>query len=170
MDTDLIALLDRLEDLVNNSMRVPLTGKVLVDEDEVYDLIDSARELIPEEVREAKWVARERERLLEDARQEALRILEDARQEAAATLQDAEESTARLADESAIMEKARLKSEEIVNHARGVAREIHEGAQGYAADLLDNLNSFLMKAHEAIEEGRRQLGVKPGDDAHGKDD
>ena len=160
MDTDLMALLDRLEDLVNNSMRVPLTGKVLVDEDEVYDLIDSARELIPEEIREAKWVARERERLLEDARQEALRILEDARQEAAATLQDAEENTARLADESAIMEKARLRAEEIVSHARDVAQEIHEGAQEYAAELLDNLNSFLTKAHEAIEEGRRQLGVK----------
>ena len=60
---DLLSALNELEELIENSGRVPLTRKVMVNEDSILDLLDRIRTTIPEEIRQAKWIIQERRKL-----------------------------------------------------------------------------------------------------------
>ncbi|MGE5543271.1 MAG: ATPase [Bacillota bacterium] len=148
---DSLALLDRLEALVSEAARVPLTSKVIVDEESVYALIDDLRATIPDEVKQAKMVAKERERLLEEAKKEAEEMV-----------REAEAEVAKKADESAVTAQAKAQADDIINQARRVAQEIRQGANDYAASVLEKLEGHLMHTLEAVKNGVAELRVTPG--------
>ncbi|MCR4398852.1 MAG: ATPase [Firmicutes bacterium] len=161
---DALALLDRLEALVSGSARVPLTSRVIVDEDSVYALIDDLRELMPEEVKEAKWVMRERDRLLEEAKKEAQGILDAAGAEAAKRIEESEIVAEARRQADRIVEEARGRAEEIVAQARRLAQEIKRGANEYALALLEKLETHLLKSVESVRNGRSELKDSMQDD------
>jgi len=76
---DILDVLNELEELVEESTKVPLVGKILIDDDLILDMIDHIRTALPEEMRLAKSVAVERERIIEEARNEAKRMQPDSR-------------------------------------------------------------------------------------------
>ena len=78
---DILDVLNELEELVEESTKVPLVSKILIDDELILDMIDHIRTALPEEMRMAKSVAVEREKILEDARNEAKRIIGEAREE-----------------------------------------------------------------------------------------
>lgn len=80
--TDLLYAIDQLEDLVSAGKRVPMSRKVMVEEDEFIHLLDEMRTNIPLEIREANRLLRERERLMGEAQDQAARIVEDAKRRA----------------------------------------------------------------------------------------
>jgi len=143
---DLLSALNELEELIESSGKIPLTKKVVLDEDRVLDLLDRIRTTIPEEIRQAKWIIQEREKVLNDSQKEAMRILEDAQKE-----------LEKRADDSEITRQAKVLAEEIVKKAETVAREMREGARGYADDILANLQESLGKILNQIEHGRSEL-------------
>ncbi len=148
---DSLALLDRLETLVSEAARVPLTSKVIVDEESIYALIDDLRATIPEEVKQAKWVAKERERLLEEAKKDAEELVREAEAEAG-----------RKVGESAVAEQAKAQADEIINQARKIAQEIRQGANDYAASVLEKLEGHLARTIEAVRSGVAELRPAPG--------
>ncbi|MDD3652931.1 MAG: ATPase [Desulfotomaculaceae bacterium] len=143
---DLLNALNELEDLIESSGKIPLTRKVLVDEERIFDLIDRVRTTIPEEIRQAKWVIQEREKVLSDSQKEAIRIMEDAKKQ-----------LEKQADDSEITRQAKIMAEEIVDKAESVAREIREGARSYADDILANMEEHIGKLLSQIEQGRIEL-------------
>lgn len=143
---EIIRLMDELEEVLDKSRRIPLTSKVVIDEDIILDYLDRIRALLPEEIRQAKWIAKERERLLEEAAREKERLIEDARN-----------YIARMADESEVAKKAQAFSEEIVQQAKKVAREIKNGANEYADELLRCVENTLEKNIIGIRKGREEL-------------
>jgi len=143
---DALALLDRLESLISESARVPLTSKVIVNEDDVYALIDDLRATIPEEVKQAKWVVRERDRLLEEARKDAEAITREAQAQAA-----------KMVEESAVMAQAKAQADEIIAQARRMAQEIRQGANEYAAAVLEKLEMHLSRTIETVRSSRAEL-------------
>ncbi len=146
MAVDIFALLDRLEDLLANATRVPLTGKVMVDPDEALAVVDEMRELLPEEIRQAGRVTEEKER-----------ILEAARAEAEALVRDAKVYAGQLTDESAIARDAQEKAEEAIEQAKRVAREIRAGALDYAEDVLHKVEQSLERAYTTVKKSREEL-------------
>ena len=64
---DVLVLIDKLDDLVHNARPVPLTDQVRVDREEVYDILDQMRATIPEEIKQARWIVKERQEFLADA-------------------------------------------------------------------------------------------------------
>lgn len=143
---DIFALLDRLEEVLTGATRVPLTGKVMVDPDELLALVDEMREVLPEEIRQAGRVAEERER-----------ILEEARHEAEAVVRDAKAYASQLTDEAAIAREAQQKAEEMIEQAKRVAREIRAGALDYADDLLHKVEQSLEQAYLTVKKSREEL-------------
>ena len=61
---DVLALIDKLDELVHNAKPVPLTDKVLVDKEEVYDILDELRATLPAEMKQARWIVKERQEML----------------------------------------------------------------------------------------------------------
>ena len=76
---DVLSMIDRLDTYLSECSRLPLVGKLVVDEDEVFDLIDEIRAAIPQELEQAKWLLKERDRILQEARKEADEIISDAK-------------------------------------------------------------------------------------------
>src|SRR5829696_8381138 len=66
---DVLVLIDKLDDLLHNARPVPLTDQVRVDREEIYDLLDQMRATIPEEIKQARWIVKERQEMLEEARE-----------------------------------------------------------------------------------------------------
>src|SRR3954465_8175346 len=77
---DVLVLIDKLDDLVHNAKQVPLTDQVRVDKEEIYDILDQMRATIPEEIKQARWIVKERQEMLAEAKREAERIVKEARE------------------------------------------------------------------------------------------
>lgn len=146
---DVLALLDKLENYIAECSRLPLVGKIVVDEEEIYAIIDDLRASLPHELEQARWLLKERDRVLAEARKEADEILKDA-----------ESQISTLASESVISKEAQAQAEEIMERAKQVAREISEGAKEYADSLMASAEEALAEALETIRSGRRELNVR----------
>ncbi|MFZ5643331.1 MAG: ATPase [Bacillota bacterium] len=147
---ELFNALNELEEIIESSIKVPMTKRVLVDEDRLLDMLDRIRTALPEEVRQAKWIIQEREKVLTETKKEAGRIMEDVQKQ-----------MERRVDESELVRQARDKAEEIIEKAENVAREIKQGARDYADDLLNELEKRMEKMVSEIHDGRAELkGLK----------
>ena len=117
-----------------------------VDKEEVYDILDQMRATIPEEIKQARWIVKERQEMLAEAKREAERIVKEAR-----------EQQARLVANEEITRQAERAAEEIVEEAREREREIRLGAEDYADDILNTLEVNLQKFTAAVQRGRDRL-------------
>src|SRR5215469_15911945 len=107
---DVLVLIDKLDDLVHNAKQVPLTDQVRIDRDEIYDILDQMRATIPEEIKQARWIVKERQEMLAEAKREAERIVKEAR-----------DRQQRLVSQEEITKQAEHAAEDIIEDAR--ARE-----------------------------------------------
>ena len=145
---DVLTLLDRLDTYLSECSRLPLVGKIMVDEDEVFGLIDDLRAAIPQEIEQAKWLLKERDRILQEARKEADEIMKDAQGQIAI-----------LASESVITKEARIQAEELIDKAQEVAGEIHLGARRYADELMKTVEDLLDEMLNKVKEDRKELDM-----------
>src|SRR5918994_1029146 len=79
---DILYLVDRLEELVSMGKRVPLSSRVMVEEEEFLALVDQLRVAVPNEIKQAQRVIKERERIIGEAQEEAGKILNGAKEKA----------------------------------------------------------------------------------------
>ena len=143
---DVLVLIDKLDDLVHNAKQVPLTDQVRVDKEEIYDLLDQMRATIPEEIKQARWIVKERQEMLAEAKREAERIVKEARER-----QD------RLISSEEVMKAAERAAEDIIDEAQAREREIRLGAEDYADEILNTLEVNLSKFIAAVQRGRERL-------------
>ena len=143
---DVLVLIDKLDDVVHNARPVPLTDQVRVDREEIYDLLDQMRATIPEEIKQARWIVKERQEMLAEAKREAERIVREAR-----------EQQARLISDEEVTKQAERAADEIVEDARNREREIRLGAEDYADEILNTFEVNLQKFLAAVQRGRDRL-------------
>ena len=146
---DIMALIDRIEELIDNGRNVPFSNGRIVDADKIYEIIDEVRAQFPDELKQARWIVKERQEMVEEAEKEANRILEEARDRAQA-----------LAAEQEIVKLAESQAAEILDNARAREREIRLGAEDYADEMLANLEVNLGKLLTAVQRGRDRLQGK----------
>ena len=143
---DVLVLIDKLDDVVHNARAVPLTDQVRVDREEIYDLLDQMRATIPEEIKQARWIVKERQEMLAEAKREAERVVKEAR-----------EQSERLISSEEVYKQAERGAEEILEDARDTERQIRLGAEDYADDILSTLEVNLQKFLQAVQRGRDRL-------------
>jgi len=146
---DILYLVDRLEEIVKGSKSVPFTRIRLVDERRVWPLLDQMRISIPDEVRRAERIIREKDRTMAQAHEEAERIIALARSEAAQLT--AEHTIAKSAEERAAAARKQAERE---------VQTIRAGADDYAFDVLCRLEQELKRALTVIENGIRTIQVE----------
>ncbi len=146
---DVLVLIDKLDDLVHNAKPMPLTDQVRVDKEEIYDILDQMRATIPEEIKQARWIVKERQEMLAEAKREAERIVKEAHDR-----QD------RLVSDEEVMKRADREAEEIIEDAHQREREIRLGAEDYADEILNTLEVNLSKFISAVQRGRDRLAGK----------
>lgn len=139
---DILHLVDRLEALVNEGRRLPLSNKVMVDEQKIWDAIDQMRIAIPEEVKRAKRTNQERDRILAQAHEEAARIVELAREQAA-----------KLAEQHEVAKAAEARASAIVERARTEAESLRADADEYVVQVLSQLAHDLERTLNQVQNG-----------------
>lgn len=121
--TEIVGLVNRLEDILEEGKSNFITNKVSIDREEMMETISDIRLKLPTELSQAVWIVEERNR-----------ILAEAQTEAALVIQEAQETLHKMIDQHEITRYAEERAQYILEHARKDAREMHNGAVDYAAD------------------------------------
>jgi F0F1-type ATP synthase membrane subunit b/b' len=143
---DILQLIDRLEELFNESKAIPLTRNVMVDEDRMLDIIDQMRIAIPEEVKKAQQLLGQRDRVLAQAQEEANRTIEIARQKAD-----------QLVARDMIVQEAQRKADQVQVQARAEADRVRNDADDYVTDSLNQLQAELERIANQVRNGIRTV-------------
>ena len=75
---EIFTFLETLEDILENSKKLPFTDKVIVNKEELVEIIQEIRLKLPDELKQAKWVKEERQRILQEAQKEAEGVVKEA--------------------------------------------------------------------------------------------
>ena len=143
---DILHLVDRLEEVFNSGTAIPLSHKLMVDEDRVLEIIDQMRVSIPEEVKKSQQVLAQRDRIMAQAQEEAAR-----------TVQIAKEKSEQMVGREAMVQQAQAKAEQILIAARADAESIRAEADDYTLDVLTKLEAELVKSLTQARNGIARL-------------
>jgi len=146
VDMDILHLVDRLEELFNESRRIFFTRSVIVDEDRMLDLIDQMRVSIPEEIKKAQQILVQRDRILAQAQEEANRTLALAR-----------EKSEQLVERDSIVQSAHGQADQIISQAQLDGNTTRHEADEYVLDALNKLEMELDRILNQVRNGINTL-------------
>ena len=140
-------LLDLMEETLEEGAAMPFSaGKRVVDVDKMRDIIDDVRANLPDEMRQSKKIVDDRERIIQEARQEADNIIKQAEERAKALVSDQE-----------IVKRAQKRAVEILTTTQTHAREISKSATTYCETILKNSEETLARSIADIKNTRMNL-------------
>ncbi len=145
-------ILDELIDIVAAAKSVPLSASVMISRDEVLELLEAAREELPEELRRAKRLLKDREEVLASTRREASEILDDARVQ-----------TEHMVQRTEIVRQAEYRAVRIVEDAEAEGRRLRHEAEDYIDQRLAGLEIVLDRTLKTVRAGRERLAAVPAD-------
>jgi len=139
---DILHLVDRLEELFNESRPVWFTHSVIVDEDRLLDLIDQMRITIPEEIKKSQQLLSQRDRILAQAQEEANRTIALAR-----------EKSDKLVEKDSVTQAAQVRADQLVAQAKNECAQTKKEADEYVLQTLSNLQIELEKSLSQVKNG-----------------
>ena len=143
---EVFTLLENLEEILDSGSKVPFSTKVMVDAGALRDIIEEIRLKLPDELKQAKWVKEERQRIISDAELEAQKVLKET-----------EGKIINLVDEHEITKQALAQKEEIIENANKVSKEISDGTREYADNILEKVENVLRETMDIVHNNRREL-------------
>ena len=140
---EIMEIIDMMEETIDKAPTVPLSGKILVDKEDILDYIQEMRLVFPDEVKEAKWVKEERERILSEAQSRSDEMIKNA-----------EEKVVQMIDEHEVTKQAVEQANQMVNDAQQKAMEIKTDCDQYADDILNDLEKRLDMLSKKVHDDR----------------
>lgn len=144
---DLAARLQQLEDMIKEAKSMPLSSSALLNREEILELVAQMREVLPEEIKQARWVVKDREELLTKARRDSQRIVEEAEQE-----------QLRMATREEVVKRAEAEADRILAEAREEARRMRLEAEDYVDAKLAQFEIALQRSSEELAATKTALG------------
>ena len=154
-----LELLEEIEEIVDTASGFPLTGKIMIDADELLEIVKEIRTELPEEIQQAQWIKGEQRRILAEAKDEYESVIRDARRQAEA-----------LIDNNDITIKAKIKAEEIITIAEEKAKQLKIGTyeymdsilfnfqeKTYFADMFNSLENTFSGINETLQSNRDEI-------------
>jgi hypothetical protein len=145
---DVQALLERLRVIIETAKPLPLSASVRVDRDELLELLDLALTRLPDELKQARWLLKEREQFLAQARREADDIIEAGRVRAE-----------RMVERTEVVREARRRAQQVVDDAEAEARAVKHEAEDYIDQKLASFEVVLDRTMQTVQKGRERLQV-----------
>lgn len=127
-----LELLDEIVEIVDTSSGVPLTGKILVDSDEILEIVKEIKAELPDEIMQAQWIKNERQKIMEEAKQEYERNISDAKDQAAA-----------LVDTNEITVQAKVRADEITRIAEANVKNLKMSTYDYIDKILGDFQNKM---------------------------
>ena len=143
---EVLTLLETLEEMLNRSASIPLTKRTLIDKDELLSVVNDIKLKLPDELKQAKWVKEERQKIFVDAQKEANQLIKEAENRIIAMI-----------DEHEITKKAYEQKTEIIDSANAFSKDLINGTKKYADDILAELEANLQDKLDIIKDNRKEL-------------
>ncbi|HEX8100114.1 MAG TPA: hypothetical protein VF660_07930 [Actinomycetota bacterium] len=143
---DIETRLQQLRELIEQARSMPLSSSVMVNREEILELIETAASNLPEEIRQARWVVKDREDLLAKARRDGEIIVAKARQE-----------RDRLVSREEVVRAAQSEAERLVGEGREQSRQLSLEAEDYVESKLAELEQVLTGATQDLEGALAQV-------------
>lgn len=143
---ELMALIDMLEEVVENSPKMILTSKILINKNQMFELIKEIRIKLPDEIKKAEWVNDKRDNIISEARMEAANMIKSA-----------EEKFNDLVRESEVTRVANENAQLIIHSAREYAKELRISAKEYVENILSETEKKLEESLERLHSDMKQM-------------
>jgi F0F1-type ATP synthase membrane subunit b/b' len=143
---DITARLAHLDEMVREAKAMPLSSSVLVNRDEVLDLIAEMQEALPDEIKQARWIVKDREDLLAKARVDAESIVDRGRAE-----------QLKAARQEAVVARAAEEAERLLAEADEQAMAMRREAETYVDAKLAQFEIALRRILEESQASSRSL-------------
>ena len=169
---DILYLVDRLENLIASSPRIPLTNQIRIKEIDILNIVDQMRTSIPDEIKQARRVIQEKERILAQAQADASTLLARAREETERAMN--REGLLRTAEARSqeLVQQAEEHSRAVIHQAEAQNEQLKTDADTYVAETLRNLKDHLAsiemdisRTFLSVEKGLESLEIPEGEDA-----
>ncbi|MDO5491365.1 MAG: hypothetical protein Q4F96_03065 [Bacillota bacterium] len=160
-----LELLEEIEEIVDTAAGFPLTGKIMVDSQELLEIVREIRAELPDEIQQAQWIKNERERIINEAKTQYEAVISDAQKQADA-----------LVENNDITTRSKMRADELMKVTENTARQLKIGTydyldgilysfQGkmsqlselYFSDMFANLEKAFKDINEALEANREEL-------------
>jgi hypothetical protein len=128
-------LIDELEDALADGRRIPLTGRLMVDEERILDILDRMRVAVPEELKQARRIVQEQERLLAEAQAHVQQVM----------------------DEQGLLDAVEAERQRLMHLSEQEAADVRAGADQYAREVLEALDEHLLKLLTNVRNGLESL-------------
>jgi F0F1-type ATP synthase membrane subunit b/b' len=148
---DLETLLLQLREIVDTARTMPMSASVLVNREETLEIVDDALRSLPDELRHARWLLKERDEYLAQARRDAEDIVEAARVQAE-----------RMVERTEVAREARRVAQQVVSHAEADSRRLRHEAEDYIDQKLASFEVLLERTTQTVQRGREQLQAVVG--------
>ena len=157
---DILYLVDRLENLIANSRRMPLVNQIIMKEGDILNIVDQMRTSVPDEIKQARRVIQEKERILAQAQADATTLLTRAREETERAMN--REGLLRTAEARSqeLMRQAEEQAQNVVRQAEEHSTQLKVDADNYVTETLRNLKDHLSSIE--IDVSRSILSIEKG--------
>ncbi len=154
---DILQLIEELEDILDDASSIPFSKKVSVDPDEIFEIVKEIRASLPEEIRQAKWVNDEKDRIIQEANDKGAEITRQAQIQAQQQDQEMQRRFNEMVSEHAVTQAANEQAEQIIGRANDQARQIRESLFAYVDELLANTQINLRSVLDELDRNRQEL-------------
>ena len=138
---DAMELLDELEDIIDKSAAIPFSGRCIMERDELMDIVQEIKLKLPEDIKQAKWIKEERQRILQEAKTESEQMIKNA-----------EDKIISMVNENEITKKAIIQGNQIIENARVSAQSVQDSSYTYADNLLETVEKVVLNSMKDMEQ------------------
>ena len=146
MDMNIDDLLDIMDELIDKAWKVPLSSKSMVDVERIKDVVQDIRLNMPAEIRQAKTIVADRNKIIADARREADTVI-----------RVAEEKAAFMVTQEEIYKAAQQKANETVAQANKMSAELKRSTNEYIENMLKHTDEVLTQELTEIRKARQNM-------------
>ncbi|MDS0524928.1 ATPase [Clostridium sp. SHJSY1] len=134
IDVNIVELLEYLQDLIDNSPKVPISGKTMIDRKEFMDVIDQIINYLPDEFKKAQWVMNEKDRIIGEAKKEYEVVKKETMEMMRQNIENHD-----------VVREAKVRAQEIVSAAKREAKAMRLGARDYCDEILTDLDKEIIE-------------------------
>ena len=145
---DAETLLRRAVDIIATAPTMPLSSSPRIDRDEIIELLEEALARLPDELRQARWMLKERQEFVAKTRREADELLEAARLRAERMVQRTE-----------VVRAAEQRARQVMETAEADARRLRHETEDFLDQRLGSFEILLDKLQKTVNAGRQRLSI-----------
>ena len=127
-----LELLEEIEEIVDTAAGFPLTGKIMIDSEELLEIVREIRSELPDEIQQAQWIKNERERIIAEAKNQYESVIEDAQKQADA-----------LVENNDITVKSKMRADELMSVTEETAKQLKVSTYEYLDGILYNFQGKM---------------------------